>query len=320
MLDTSKSPSRAPPPFDHASADVILRSADNVDFRVFKLFLSLASPFFETLFELPQSNKETKADVEVQDGLPVITVTEDSKTLDSLLRFCYPCTLADDPSLEKFKDIADVLEAAQKYSLNAIERRVCKTLTNPKVLAGDSLRCFAVTRRARLREECLLAAKYSLREPLVPTWFEEIVLITSTDLLSLIAYHQKCGTVVQSLRNDFSWIESHYRQWNEVHWMIGRRSRESTSDLPVKRKDALFGVGPSQWWLDFMDSTFMALRNKPCAETVQSNVEEAIRKVRGSNCKSCCLVAPTGMQLFSMHLTRKVEELIATVSSLSLMH
>src|SRR5258708_4880046 len=42
-------------PFDHAKADVILRSADGVEFRVFMLFLSLASPFFETLFGLPQA-------------------------------------------------------------------------------------------------------------------------------------------------------------------------------------------------------------------------------------------------------------------------
>ncbi|EGN97073.1 hypothetical protein SERLA73DRAFT_140972 [Serpula lacrymans var. lacrymans S7.3] len=31
-------------------------------------------------------------------GLPVISVTENSKTLDTLLRFCCPSTLAEDPS------------------------------------------------------------------------------------------------------------------------------------------------------------------------------------------------------------------------------
>ena len=86
-------------PFDHAKADIILRSSDNIDFRVFKLLLSLASPFFETLFDIPQPAEEV-GDQEVKDGLAVVRVTEDSKTLDALLRFCYPCTLADDPKID----------------------------------------------------------------------------------------------------------------------------------------------------------------------------------------------------------------------------
>ena len=90
-------------PFDHAKADIILRSSDNIDFRVFKLFLSLASPFFETLFDIPQPDEEN-GDQEIKDGLVVVPVTEDSKTLDALLRFCYPCTLADVLNLEVLKD------------------------------------------------------------------------------------------------------------------------------------------------------------------------------------------------------------------------
>lgn len=110
-------------PFDHAKADIILRSSDNIDFRVFKLFLSLASSFFESLFELPQPT-ETSEDQEIKDGLAVVRVPENSKTLDLLLRFCYPCTLAEDPKLEVLKDVVDVLEAARKYALDVIEGKV----------------------------------------------------------------------------------------------------------------------------------------------------------------------------------------------------
>ncbi|KAG6330410.1 hypothetical protein ID866_8679, partial [Astraeus odoratus] len=104
MSDSPAPPSSASPPFGHPKADAILRSSDNVDFRVFQLFLSLASPFFETLFDLPQPSEETSADTETIDGLPVIPMSEDSKTLDALLRFCYPCTLAEDPALHDFRD------------------------------------------------------------------------------------------------------------------------------------------------------------------------------------------------------------------------
>ncbi|KAI6010370.1 hypothetical protein PISMIDRAFT_619187 [Pisolithus microcarpus 441] len=107
----TNSPARALPPFDHVKADVILRSSDGVDFRVFRLFLSLASPSFETLFDLPQPSEK---DMGIKDGFPVIPVSEGSKTLDSLLRFCYPCTLAEEPVIEDFREVTNVLDAAKK--------------------------------------------------------------------------------------------------------------------------------------------------------------------------------------------------------------
>ena len=154
----SAEPTYATAPFDHAKADIILHSSDNIDFHVFKLFLFLASPFFETLFNIPQP-AQAGDDQEIKDGLVVIAVTEDSKTLDALLRFCYLCTLAEDPIIEELKDIMDVLEAARKYALNVIEKKARQAITNPKILAAEPLRCFALAHRGRLREETLLTAK-----------------------------------------------------------------------------------------------------------------------------------------------------------------
>ncbi|KAI5980460.1 hypothetical protein F5J12DRAFT_732678 [Pisolithus orientalis] len=147
MSNSQDPPALALPPFDHVKADVILRSSDGVDFRIFRLFLSLASPFFETLLDLPQPSEETDTDMEIKDGLPVIPVSEDSKTLDSLLRFCYPCTLAEDPVLEDFRELIYVLDAAKKYSLDAIQQAVRKSLFIPKILEMNSLCCFAVACR-----------------------------------------------------------------------------------------------------------------------------------------------------------------------------
>ncbi|KAF9240602.1 hypothetical protein BU15DRAFT_73833 [Melanogaster broomeanus] len=52
-------PSTAPEPFDNIDADVILRSSDNVDFRVFKIILSLTSPVFKDMFTLPQPDNQS---------------------------------------------------------------------------------------------------------------------------------------------------------------------------------------------------------------------------------------------------------------------
>ena len=105
-----------------------MRSSDNIDFCIFKLFLSLASSSFETLFESPQPT-EASGDQEIKDGFVVVHVREGSKALDTLLRFCYPCTLAEDPELEVLKDLVDVLEASRKYSTPSKEEFVTRFQT-----------------------------------------------------------------------------------------------------------------------------------------------------------------------------------------------
>ena len=98
----------------------------------------------------------------------------------------------DDPDIEVLKDAIDVLEAARRYSLDAIETKVRQAIANPEILEAEPLRCFVIAYRGRLWEEMLLAARYTLTQPLVPSWFQEIELIAATDLLSLLTYHRRC--------------------------------------------------------------------------------------------------------------------------------
>ncbi|KIM56310.1 hypothetical protein SCLCIDRAFT_247661 [Scleroderma citrinum Foug A] len=304
--------SYAASPFDHPQADVILRSSDNIDFRVFKLFLSLASPVFETMFGLPQPSEGADPDEETKDGLPVVSVSEGSKTLDALLRFCYPSTLAEDPSLDDFTFATEILEAAKKYSLDAIERIVCKALFIPKILEVDSLPCFAVARRADLHEQCVLAAKYSLRESLIPTKFQGIHLISSTDLLALLTYHKNCANAVLALRSNLVWIENHYQQYNAINWMFGCGGCVPRSS---SGKYLLFQYQVASWWEGFMDETFVEIRDRPCAQTIEKRAEEAIRKFRAQGyCSRCSSVVSGGIQEFVTLFTNQMEEVTAEVS------
>ena len=308
----------APAPFDHAKADIILRSSDHVDFRVFKLFLSLASPFFETLFDIPQPTEDV-GDQEVKDGLAVVRVTEDGKTLDALLRFCYPCTLADDPKIEVLQDAADILEAARKYSLDVIETKARQAIANPKILEAESLRCFAIAHRGGLREETLLAAKYTLSQPLIPSWFQEIELLTATNLLSLLTYHRKCGDAVHALRRNISWIESHYGSSQACSWLSGQYSyRHGMTDCGCprsnRRKYGIFDVS-LQWWEDFMEETFTALRDEPCKETLQTTAEKTVQAVKSRDCQACSPRISEGMRDFVDFFAMKIEEAVSQVSS-----
>ncbi|KAG6370515.1 hypothetical protein JVT61DRAFT_11296 [Boletus reticuloceps] len=308
-------------PFDHAKADIILRSSNNIDFRVFKLFLSLASPFFETLFDIPQP-AEASEDQEVKDGLAVIPVIEDSKTLDALLRFCYPCTLADDPTLDVLQDALDVLEAARKYSLDSIEKKARQAISSPKILEVEPLRCFAIAHRGRLREETLLAAKQTLALPLIPGWFQEIELITAADLLSLLTYHKKCGDAVYALRDDISWITSHYGSNEACTWLLGRYlytnyNTQSYNNCNCPRasssKYRLFGIQSLQWWDNFMEETFKELRDKPCKATLLAAAEKTVQSVKALNCQACSQKVTEGMRDLSDLFVKKVEEVVSRI-------
>ncbi|KAG1746522.1 uncharacterized protein EDB91DRAFT_1079875 [Suillus paluster] len=109
MLETQKT-STALAPFNDPDGDIILRSADGVDFHDFKLVLSLISP---VMFTLPQH--------ESQLCVPVIPVIEHSTILHPLLLLSYPGA---DPTFDSFDNARAVMEAARKYDMEAISDRI----------------------------------------------------------------------------------------------------------------------------------------------------------------------------------------------------
>ena len=72
-------------PFDVSDTNLIIRSSDNLDYRVHKTILAMASPFFKDLLSLPQPS-----DGEVVDGLPVVQFSESSELLNTLISILYP--------------------------------------------------------------------------------------------------------------------------------------------------------------------------------------------------------------------------------------
>ncbi|KAI0744281.1 hypothetical protein C8Q80DRAFT_1272839 [Daedaleopsis nitida] len=101
-------------PFDKASADIILRTADRVDFRVHSHILIVASPVFESILGLPHTPGSTGD--ETLDGRPVIEISEDSACLDTILRICYPVEEGAPPATVGAIEV--LLEAAAKYEMH----------------------------------------------------------------------------------------------------------------------------------------------------------------------------------------------------------
>lgn len=200
-------PIAAASPFDYGNADVILRSSDEVDFRVHKLILSVASPVFDSMFPFPHPTVSAEDN---QDGLPVVRLAENCRTLDNLLRICYPTP---DPELDDLEDIGTVFGAAKKYDMEAGLVFTLKALMAPKILEKDPFGVFVVAHHFRLKEETLAAAKATLcvknsipkHGSTSPLGLDDM---PATVLLRLIQYQGQCRQEAENLPFETHWWEA----------------------------------------------------------------------------------------------------------------
>ena len=145
---------RAGAPFDQGG-DVILRSSDKVDFHVYKVILSFASPFFKDMFSLAQPvGSGSDADMHV------VEMTEDKVTIDCLLRYIYPIL---DPYIGNLGVLERVLETALKYDLTQPIHLTKQLL--PRFMSSRPLRIYALCCRLGCEAEAKMAAEI---------WKEEI--------------------------------------------------------------------------------------------------------------------------------------------------
>ena len=147
---------------DIPDADIILRSSDQVNFRVHKSLLALSSSFFKAMLSLPQP-----PDREVVDGLPVVSLSEDSGLLKSLVSLLYPIFPVKPGSYE---EVYALLAACQKYDMVSIQsdiRAAIKIGTFPAAPVGTkAFGAYAIASSMDLVPEMENAVQLTLEYPL----------------------------------------------------------------------------------------------------------------------------------------------------------
>ncbi|KZT07309.1 uncharacterized protein LAESUDRAFT_725224 [Laetiporus sulphureus 93-53] len=105
-------------PFTRPTADVVLASSDNVAFCVHRTILSEASHVFADMLSTASAADSTSGTVSSDEHrfarLPIYPVSEDSKTLENVLRLCYPVS---DPELSDTTELHKTLAAVAKYEM-----------------------------------------------------------------------------------------------------------------------------------------------------------------------------------------------------------
>ncbi|KAM6497194.1 hypothetical protein JOM56_007667 [Amanita muscaria] len=129
-------PRGAEKPFDaSAKADIILRSFDSVDFFVLKTILSLASLVFDDMFS------GAREGTEMNNGLPIVDLAEDSDTLYNLLLLVYPYAKDPTNTLDMYMKVGI---AAQKYAMDEVLQRLRKLVERCEAIGKEPLGAFAL--------------------------------------------------------------------------------------------------------------------------------------------------------------------------------
>ncbi|KAH9040391.1 hypothetical protein EDB85DRAFT_1858886 [Lactarius pseudohatsudake] len=174
------------PPFDDADADTILRSSDQVDFYVYRVILSKTSPFFKSMFSLPQpdsrvSGKQTS----------IISLTENSRTIAVLLSSIYPTVPTKFVPLDV---MIDALVAARKYDMDVVFQCLVQKFAESEVVRDSPVEAFCAACSHELGEAARVAAKASLKHRLnLDIIGHKLPYLNGPALHQLWKFHRACS-------------------------------------------------------------------------------------------------------------------------------
>ncbi|OCH91508.1 hypothetical protein OBBRIDRAFT_792222 [Obba rivulosa] len=265
-------------PFTKPSADAIIRSCDNVDFRVHRAILSEASPVFEAMFSLPRPQLSAD-DQEHRDGLPVITMTETAATLDAVLRFCYPMP---DPDFASIDALAEVLEAARKYAIDVILAHAVRLLRG-SFLDENPFAVFGVAYRMQMKEVAMLAARESLKKKMPEAGVLPVV--PAAAFAALVRWRARCVTTaikfMHGRTDPIPDLEDVWYVWEGVQWELCTSCKNLHYEQNTEiHQDALLQS-------DFVEDAIAALAEHPCGATLMRCKTVALKVIPDLPCVGC---------------------------------
>lgn len=291
-------------PFDNPGADVILRSSDKepVDFRVHKLLLSLASPFFSEIFDLPQPSSPSD---ESRDpgGLPIIQMTEDRETLRLLLSLCFPVSVSKLPHFSSLQELQKVIEATFKFEMEGLQRHLRAELIALRFIEAQPLRAFAIAYRYGWDREARKAARYTLRHHMNSAFVSELGYISGATYYRLQEYHRMCGEAASSRVTLQPLLAEHDDGWT---WVTCRRcpgTLTSSRDFPEVRS----------WWAEWICKVAEEVRVRPWGDAVKKwdILKYALRQAEA--CPNCAKRSREDLESFSLMLAVEIERDISLV-------
>ncbi|KAI9061282.1 hypothetical protein FKP32DRAFT_1594627 [Trametes sanguinea] len=298
---------RAADPFYSKDANVILRTVDDVEFRVHKYLIKLAAPALAALISLaPYQTSSSSSRTQRR----LLNLPQTSDVLDTFLRFVYP---VEEPSLG-LDDIAALLELANRYSASGVIARMRTHLLLPEHLETDPTTVYALASYAGLKHVARTAARRTLAHP-TPAQLAGVRLLQGTALVQLLQYRKSCTRAAEAVTRAKdavpSWIQMRWRKFcflSECGTCTGERKR-------LAWNKALHGcVSVSYYWVEYMGGVSMALRDRldPSIARDPALVLPAV-EAGLKCCARCAAKIVWDMEEFSRILEEVLDEAISSV-------
>lgn len=262
-------------PFDDDEhADVILRSSDNVDFKVIKGILSAASPIFKTMFRLPLPPESST--------VQVVLLSEPASTLDALLRFIYPIEneACINPCL-----VVSALTAAKKYEMDGISSALANIVIEKcKDECQDAVEIYVYAHKHKLEEEVRLAASNLLSHNMYE-WKYSAALedISGGALFHLFNYRNIAVAWAMRLFYHPSYFGMRYIP-PEIHSLVTVQGVASECRSGFVNHHKNYTV--RQWWLVACHLAVPWIHAAPLSNVVFSH-SFVIGVLRVTNCQCC---------------------------------
>ena len=309
-------------PFDHDDADVILRSSDQVIFHVYSVILSISSPFFKSMFSLPQPDPTSICEKQK----PVVDLAENSKTIAALLTLIYPPQLDEiekvDPVVtqpESLDDMIDTFLAAKKYDMAAVSQRLIQQFSKSKVVRDNPVVAFCAAYSHKLGEVARVAAKASLKHQMnldnIADKLQYSSYINGVAFHQLYKFHRACSTTAAEAVSgtELTWIsDSHETWWDVANFMCPPSSlcQPGYAYCIGNDESACIWTAPPAYY-EYITRAHKVLLEHPCREAVTNHIFLE-PSYKGKACQTCWYTL-LGLPEFSRLLGDEVERRVSEV-------
>lgn len=174
--------------YKHEDGDVTLLTSDGVKFRVHSFLLKTHSSVFRDMLDLARPSDE-------------VILTEDSKTLASLLDFVYP---SDAPSLPKpatLRDVNILVEVADKYNMPRVIASLRSIVLGEEKYRTSAIDLYALACKWKWQDVAEVASTETLKINLnEDECIGELKQLDAADICRLLQLHaQRKRQIVQCL-------------------------------------------------------------------------------------------------------------------------
>ncbi|EIM87317.1 uncharacterized protein STEHIDRAFT_110555 [Stereum hirsutum FP-91666 SS1] len=314
----------AGPPFDALDADIVIRSSDDYVFRLHRTILSVASIVFKDMFSAqaaapvdPASGNPNFQSADWYDGLPVVLLTEDRKTLDILFKLIYPI---DNPPLTTISAILKVISLTDKFMIESLSDTIGLALSR---VAQDAPHVvWAIARKRGLQTTATKALFLTIQHPTLapPLTISNADLdscLTASDIRELQLWQNRCAHAAVQEAIGTGWVRGapHDLVSDESPGScICLRYTQSLTHTSNKENPIQTRYRIAQWVSGYLSSSVALLRVTPHWETIRDvPTYPHLRKV--SECPFCGEHAHDALRVVISGLEWRIKMAIQKVAS-----